>query len=85
MNARNFAPGDNTRKPGPGAYSPEKVNKCWLFLECNLFVDNQSKSSDCNVIQLIQTSTQSIPESLIKAQVNQTHITRKGCKVIYMP
>jgi len=28
MNARNFAPGDNTRKPGPGAYSPEKVNKC---------------------------------------------------------
>ena len=51
MNARNFAPGDNTRKPGPGAYSPEKVNKCW-FLGLNLFVDNQSKSSDHNAIHL---------------------------------
>ncbi|NXD16936.1 ODF3A protein, partial [Nothocercus nigrocapillus] len=26
MLARNLLPGDNTRKPGPGAYSPEKVS-----------------------------------------------------------
>ena len=27
MTARNELPGDGTRKPGPGAYRPEKVSK----------------------------------------------------------
>lgn len=26
MNGRNYVPGDNTMKPGPGTYHPERVS-----------------------------------------------------------
>ena len=31
MSARNHLPGDTTQKPGPGAYSPEKVSAPNLY------------------------------------------------------
>lgn len=33
MNGRNYIPGDNTLKPGPGAHYPERVSIYGLIME----------------------------------------------------
>lgn len=35
MNGRNFIPGDSTKKPGPGTYSPEKVHHKFKYIIIN--------------------------------------------------
>ena len=46
MNARNYAPGDNTLKPGPGTYSPERVNHfeyIYIYIYIYMFVEERNK------------------------------------------
>lgn len=38
MTARNELPGDGTRKPGPGAYRPEKVSKHFFSFRVKIII-----------------------------------------------
>ena len=70
-----------------GFHLSEDPSKGVLLFICPLFFGVGKTVFSCNHQASISTisTTTSVPALLIYPQAIQTHVTRKGCKVIYIP